>query len=80
MIEDEPLKALRKLRDLRHEIAEKIVNGGVSADNVAAGYRDMSGQIKGIDMAIEILQECFVHWLPEREQLRQVKPRPVMDY
>jgi hypothetical protein len=65
MMEEELDVVLRKIEAARQEISNLIAHGGVSADNVQGGYRDMSGRIRGLDEAEGIIREAFKGWLPQ---------------
>ena len=79
-MEDDAVRMLRILREKRAEVAERIITGGVSAENVAEGYRTHTGIIVGLDMAIDAVKEVFGMWLPESEQPQSQKRRIITDY
>ena len=49
--EDEVDRLLRMIAERRTQLVEQIAQGGVSADNVQGGYRELSGKILGLDDA-----------------------------
>jgi hypothetical protein len=57
--EDDAQRLLRKFRECRAEVAERIINGSVSPDNVVGGYRHMTEMINAIDQCIEDVKEIF---------------------
>lgn len=65
MIEDEPAKLIRLIREKRQEYVERVAQGGVSAENCQGGYRHVTGIVNGLDEAIMIVQEVFKGWLPD---------------
>lgn len=69
--DDEPTRVLRLLAEKRAVIAERIIQGGVSPDNVAGGYRHSTGMINGLDEAREIIYEVFAGWLPDRPKPKE---------
>lgn len=63
--EDEAERLLRQIAERRKELAEQIIQGGVSADNVKGGYREISGIILGLDAAADMVRDVFRGWLPQ---------------
>lgn len=59
---------LRRLREDRDALIEIVVCGGASADNVAEGYRDLTGQIKALYRAIILVREIFLGDKPEVQE------------
>ena len=73
--EDDVERLLREIDDRRKALIEQIARGGVSVDNVAGGYRDLTGQVKGFDEAEALVREVMRPYLPE--VLRpEVAPKP----
>ena len=64
MSEDEPLILLRRIRQHRQALIDKLARGGVSAENCAGGYRDITGRIVGFDEAEEMVLDVFKAWFP----------------
>jgi hypothetical protein len=71
--EEQAETLLRLLRADRAELANQIVTGGVSLDNVAGGYREATGRILQLDRVIEQVMEVFRGVLPEAPKH---KPKP----
>ncbi len=70
--EDDVERLLRVIDERRQEIIDLIAHGGASADNVSAGYRDLTGQVKGLDLAEQVIREVMRPYLPE--QIRVTTP------
>lgn len=64
-LEDEARTFLRELRQKKQEIINDISRGGYSADNVAGGYREMTGWVKAYDACETLLTEKFRASFPE---------------
>jgi hypothetical protein len=79
-MEDDAKKMLRVLQEDRQLIAERIIAGTVSADNVANGYRYLTGVLAGYDAAIARLYEVFQVWLPDAPKFKEQAKRPMGDY
>lgn len=57
---EEPSDALlRLLNEDRAALIERVVRGDAPSDNISGGYRDITGQIKGLDRAIARTREIF---------------------
>lgn len=58
-------RLLRMLREDRAALAAQIVGGQLSIENVPGGYREVTGKVAGLDLAIDRLREVFRGILPE---------------
>ena len=80
IMDDEVDRLLKRIDEERHRIADLLVHGGVSSENVADGYRDVTGQIKGLDKAEDIVREVFATWLPPKDKAPSVVKRYLGEY
>lgn len=79
--EDETAHLLRLIRERRQEQLEGLAAGTISADNVANGYRYVTGVIAGLDRAEEIIRDVFRGWLPlQRPEHVHQAPKDRSDY
>lgn len=78
--EDEAQRLLRLLHEERASLVERIAQGGVSADNVAGGYRELTGMVKGLDTAVEYVKDVFKGWLPDDIVPTRQPPRKLEGY
>lgn len=63
--ESEAELLLRQIAERRKDLAEQIIQGGVSADNIKGGFREVSGMILGLDMATDLIRDVFRGELPQ---------------
>lgn len=63
--EDEAALLLRRIRERRSEHVRGLASGQVSAENIANGYRHVTGMIRGLEEAEEMVRDVFRGWLPQ---------------
>lgn len=78
--EDESERLLRMIVDRRREIVDLIAHGAPSADNVAGGYRYMTGQVNALDDVEDMVRKVFSAWLPARVLVKDDPPKRTGDY
>lgn len=80
--EDEAAVLLRLIRERRTEQIDGLAQGNISSENVANGYRYVTGVIRGLDVAEELIRDVFRGWLPQAPpgQQHQSAKRPMGDY
>lgn len=78
--EDEVDATLRRLRQDRDVLVDKLANGSASTGNEVGGYMHTVGIIAGLDLAEKIIKDVWRSWLPgSPDQLHPVK-RNMSDY
>lgn len=80
IVEDEPEKLLRRIRELRIEQIEALAAGTISAENVPQGYRWTTGYVAGLDKALDLVREVFRGWLPEQPNQPKQAKRNLSEY
>jgi hypothetical protein len=64
MMEDELERTLKGIREVRDSLIAQLSRGAIPVENVQGGYRELTGFIKGLDQAEEIIKEEFKGWMP----------------
>jgi hypothetical protein len=57
--EDSHDSLLRRLNERRSDLVERLIRGEASAENIVGGYRDTSGEVRGIDFAIDLVRSIL---------------------
>lgn len=78
--EDEGERLIRMISERRRTIIDGIAHGAPSADNIATGYREMTGWVKALDDIEEMVRKVYSAWLPARVPVKDDPPKRSGEY